>query len=129
MRGNRSSCSALHVHAERAELRIETLVSAVQVVDLFDNGGALSNEGREHYRGASADIEGANAGAMEGRRSADDSGGAGAHDFCAHLSQLADIEHAVVEYPFMNDRDSVGLRQKGGHRGVKVGCQSRVGQG
>ena len=56
---------------------------------------------REHRR-ARAHVEGARAGAVQGRGPVDDRRGAGADDLGAHLAEFVDVEHAVIEDPLVD---------------------------
>ena len=98
------------------------------MVDVVDDGRAAGNEPREEDGRAGAHIEGAGARPVEGGRAADDRGGAGADDLGAHLAELVDVEHAVVEDALVDDGNAVGLGQQRGHGGVQVGGEARVGK-
>ena len=105
---------------------MQVFVGALDVVDIADFGGALSDERGEHAGAAGAHVKGLHGRGCQCCGAGDDGGLAGGDDVRAHLPQLGDVEQPVVEHALVDGAGAGCLREEGGELGLEVGGEARV---
>src|SRR5581483_244965 len=117
------------LRAERAQLLLEALVTAVEVVDARDARRALGGEPGEHEAHARAEIGRHHGRTREPRRPAHERAVALHAHLRAHAGELLDVHEAVLEDRFGEAARPVGPRHERHELRLQVGGKARVGHG
>src|SRR5439155_15713680 len=88
---------ALDIRADGAQLLLDLLVAAIDVIDAVDARGAARDQASEHHRGAGAKIACHHRCAVKFFHALNDCGGSLFADSPAHAIQFADVQEAVGE--------------------------------
>src|SRR5450755_4805664 len=117
---------AMDARAERGELFLDPLVTAIEVIDAIDHRLAFRDQAGDDQAGGCAQIGRHDRGAGERTHALDDRRIAFDLDVRAEPLKFLHVHHAVFEYCFGNDRSVVGDGHRRHQLRLHVGRKSRI---